>query len=159
MILNTLLKEIFQVPLAIHLGDHTWAFPSGHMMFACTLYLWLAYELKHLWVWALVTFALFLIGIRLCHLNYHNITDVFGALGFSTILLICYHYLLKRLPQLFQVNWLFLGIGSLWLFSIPFLDTTKSFSHSWLALGGLLGVTLGSGLNSISLKDLTTKNA
>ncbi len=43
--LAPLLKSIWQVPLAPGLGDHSWAFPSGHMMTATMFWLYFCREL------------------------------------------------------------------------------------------------------------------
>lgn len=138
LLINEALKYYFSVPLPPHLGPG-WAFPSGHMQAACTLWISLALEARHRWV--MLTSAVILLGIGtgLVYFDYHSIQDVFAGALFAILgLAVFYHcshrYLLKDQ---------FLGylLGSIGLVIIAVVPL--QFLHLWLATGSLFGLSLG----------------
>lgn len=138
MLLNAILKYYFAVPLPPHLQPG-WAFPSGHMQAACVLWLWLCWEIKHLWLNCLALFILTGIGCGLVYFGYHTPFDVVGAIFFSAMILSGYQFILSRLtPPLAILGLVFASMGLGIIYLIPI-----SFNHLWLAFGALLGFSLG----------------
>ena len=95
ILLNIILKNIFQIPLSPALGKEGFAFPSGHMQVATVLYGWLAFNIKNIWVRLSIVIILLGVGFSLVHAGYHNYYDVFGGVFFGTLLIGIYHVLLK----------------------------------------------------------------
>lgn len=93
MLLNIVLKNIFQIPLSPTLGKEGFAFPSGHMQAVTVLYGWLALNIKHVWFRLSVVIILSGVGFSLVYMGYHNYHDVFGGLFFGTLLILLYHVL------------------------------------------------------------------
>jgi hypothetical protein len=85
LFLNKALKAIWQMPLAPHLGNHTWAFPSGHMQAAVTFwgYFSLLTSSRPLRFTLLLLTAV--IGWGLVHAGFHSWIDIGGAVVFGVI--------------------------------------------------------------------------
>ena len=135
MILNTLLKQLFKVPLFPHLGNG-YAFPSGHMHAATAFYGYILYESKNKYVSSLIVVILSLLGWSLIHCNFHDCFDVLGAVGFACLEFTVYHALSSK----FSAK----TVGLLALFSAIFIMAFLNFIHCiqyhvWLAFYGLLG--------------------
>ena len=76
MVLNTLMKQWFAVPLAVSLGKAGYAFPSGHMQFATAFYVWLMFMDISRWLKAAMVLILVLIAPAMIHFGYHNWSDI-----------------------------------------------------------------------------------
>lgn len=96
MLVNVALKSTFQIPLSPSLNVSGFAFPSGHMQFATVFYGWLALQTKHRSLQALAIGILTGVGASLVHFGYHSWFDVFGALFFGGILIVCYQKLIAQ---------------------------------------------------------------
>lgn len=90
---NVALKVTFQIPLTPLLYQEGFAFPSGHMQYAFSLYMWLAIHASKLIIKALATTLLIGIGLGLMYFGYHNIIDVLGAVFFGSLIVILYRAL------------------------------------------------------------------
>ncbi len=99
ILLNIVLKNIFQIPLSPTLGKEGFAFPSGHMQAATVLYGWLALNIKNAWVRLSIVIILLGVGFSLVHAGYHNHYDVLGGVFFGTLLIFFYHFLLLNFPK------------------------------------------------------------
>ena len=97
ILLNIVLKNMFQIPLSPALGKEGFAFPSGHMHVATVLYGWLALNIKNRWFRLCMVIILLGVGFSLVHAGYHNYYDVFGGLFFGTLLVLLYHVLLLKI--------------------------------------------------------------
>jgi len=138
MIASTFLKSLWQVPLPPHLGDG-WAFPSGHMLTAAVLWGWLAWEMKKTWMTMLASVICTLIGISLVGMGYHIPSEVLASVGFAGIIISFYaglHALMGTSPHAIGFGLATLGLVLIW--ALP-----KTFAHTWLALGGLVGFSIG----------------
>ncbi len=138
MILNTLLKQIFKVPLFPHLGNG-YAFPSGHMHAAAAFYGYILYESKNKYVSSLIVTILSLLGWSLVHCNFHDCSHVLGAIGFACIEFAVYHALSSKFSaKTVGLLTLFLAI-----LIMIFLNVIHCIQyHVWLAFYGLLGTEI-----------------
>jgi glycerophosphoryl diester phosphodiesterase len=92
---NSFLKDLFQDPrppldLAIdgRVGD-SFGFPSGHAQIAVAMWLWLAYEIKRGWAWALAIVIAAGVCFSRLYLGVHDVEDVLGGalLGLACIVI------------------------------------------------------------------------
>lgn len=90
MIFNTLLKHIFKIPLFPHLGSG-YAFPSGHMHAAAIFYGYILYKVNSKFAKIILGIILCCLGFSLIHCNFHNLSDIGGAVGFAVAELLIYH--------------------------------------------------------------------
>jgi hypothetical protein len=147
MILNTYLKSIWQIPLPANVGNG-WSFPSGHMASAIVFWGYLALEYKNKTFRAAVVFLLLGVATSLIYFSYHNLIDVLGALFFSSIVLVGYTFCCRSIndEDLFKLFFSLISISGVLIWFLP-----KSFTHVWIALGGL-------SVFSISSMITTTQN-
>lgn len=135
MIINTVLKLLFKVPLMPHLG-HGFAFPSGHMHASCAFYGFLAYEIKKPSVRAVLMLLLALLGSSLIIRHYHDLKDVLGAATFFVTEITLYHQLTRRGGAV--VTMLIAIISAVG--AMIYLKTLGPVPfHVWLAFWGLAG--------------------
>ena len=85
--LNYFLKDFWQDPrpdVAMSLdglvGD-SYGLPSGHAQTAAVLWLWLAYEVRRGWMWALAVFMIAGIAFSRLYLGVHDVEDVTAGLA------------------------------------------------------------------------------
>lgn len=80
MMLNTILKWYFQVPLPEGVNPNTYAFPSGHMHASLVFYGGLLMSYWHTkMLRLLIPLLLVSIGYSLIHMGYHHWLDIYGA--------------------------------------------------------------------------------
>jgi len=116
IIVNTALKGVFQIPLALSVGKIGYAFPSGHMQFAVTLYVWLACNYRS-WALKIITVILLSgIAFGLMLYGYHNIYDVLGGIFSGVLLVYLYSYANIKLGR--NLSWvLFLMVSGVMIFN------------------------------------------
>lgn len=141
MLLGTLLKILFQIPLKPHLGEG-FALPSGHMFVNLSFWGYLAYAFRKRMIWSLLILFVPLYGYALVYLNFHDTIDIIAAIGLGILNILLYIYLIKIIPD--KILGFILSFTGLLLMS--FYD--RSYPHTWMALGGLIGVSSGKLLSS-----------
>lgn len=99
IICNSLLKAVFKVPLAAHLAQEGYAFPSGHMQSSMVLYGYLALNSKNIWYKFFTAVLLGGIGFCLSYFSYHDYFDVFGGILFGALLLVAYNFIAAKYKQ------------------------------------------------------------
>ena len=94
---NSFLKSIWQIPLPETANSTGWAFPSGHMHFACVFWLILAFSLgrKHL---IFITPMLMGLGYALVAKGYHYPVDIFPSAILGAIEAYYAHRYLSKSP-------------------------------------------------------------
>ena len=90
---NSFLKDLFQDPrpdlmfaLDQRVGD-SFGFPSGHAQIAVATWMWIAFELRRRWMWALAAFVAAGVCLSRLYLGVHDVEDVLGGalLGVATM--------------------------------------------------------------------------
>ena len=153
-ILSAYLKSIWQIP---HPNQQIWAFPSGHMMFLTSIWMWLAYEFKNSFLAFLAVILLCLEGYTLIHYNYHNIYDILAGVGFAIMSLPIYFFIFKSNKNATHPTCGILLISTILIYLIPNTNFTPGV---WKNLGALLGIIIGYHYNQkhISLITLSSVN-
>jgi undecaprenyl-diphosphatase len=95
VVFNSLLKNLFKVPLYPHLGTG-YAFPSGHMHVATAFYGYFLYCAQNRLIKSLFIVILGLLGLAMVHHNFHNWFDISGTVIFATVEIVTLHFLQKR---------------------------------------------------------------
>lgn len=139
MIFSKFLKNIWQIPLPLHLVLEGYAFPSGHMQGATVFYGWIMLQCRSIIVTLICSGIMLGVAFGLLHFGYHIPRDIFGALGFALLTIALYHYLLtKFFVNKEEMSGVFLAvIGLLLIFQLP------SIIFLWLAEGALVGFSVG----------------
>jgi hypothetical protein len=132
MIYNTILKNIFQIPLPETCPASGFGFPSGHFHFVSIFYVWIIahYKNTHLRLACLVLMAIY--GTAVVCAGYHYSADVVAALGFATVSVFLY----KKFP----VPPIFAALA---LCVILYMVVGKLESHVYLSLFFLVGLEAG----------------
>ena len=140
-ILARYLKMLFRIPLPASLGIVDYAFPSGHMLIATSLYGFLAYHRHRLDTYASVSVLLLGIALGLIHHGYHNLYDVSAAIAIAVATIT---YLHRPLIRRYNSTLTLLIVGALVLIlTIPHSNPIpqSKTQHIWLHLGFLMGCT------------------
>lgn len=135
IMVNTALKNIFQVSLSPLLGKAGYAFPSGHMQASTVLYGWIAIAFKNTVLRMLIMVLLMGIAISLMYFGYHNLFDIAGAVFFASLLIGFYYLLSSKKPEI--LPWLLISLASLLMVIIHFMPEVKN--PPWLAFYTLIG--------------------
>jgi hypothetical protein len=132
MIYNTILKNIFQMPLPETCPTSGFGFPSGHFHFAAIFYIWVMVHYKNTYVrWAcLALMAIY--GTAVIQAGCHYPIDVISALGFAAVSVFLY----KKFP----VSPIFVALA---LCVILYIVIGKLESHIYLSLFFLIGLESG----------------
>ena len=137
MVINTLLKQLFKVPLFPHLGSG-YAFPSGHMHASAIFYGYLLYKTNNKAVRVALLALLCCLGSSLVYCNFHDWFDVLGAVGFSIAEIFAYHLISKNFgDKTAGAVAIFSAIACMLVLHVIF----KVEWHVWLAFYGLAGMT------------------
>ena len=139
MILSKFLKNIWQIPLPMHLGIKDYAFPSGHMLFTVTFYGWIMLQYGHK-ILAFICLGIMLgVTFGLMHFGYHGLRDIFGGIGFGILTLAIYNYIISKFfadnPE--KIGLLLAPLGLLMIFLMP------PITFLWLPFGALSGFAIG----------------
>ncbi|MEM5775622.1 MAG: phosphatase PAP2 family protein, partial [Anaerolineaceae bacterium] len=62
-----------------YVNEHSFGFPSGHSANAASVWGVLAAQLKKKWIWVLVIFSVFMIGVSRLAMGVHFLVDVLGG--------------------------------------------------------------------------------
>ena len=136
MIFNTLLKQLFKVPLFPHLGSG-YAFPSGHMHAASIFYGYILYKTDKKIIKLLLVILLSCLGSSLIYCNFHDWIDVLGAVCFTIIEIMIYHIIFVNFGnRVVSIISIISAIGIMLILDIIY----KVEFHVWLAFYGLLGM-------------------
>lgn len=148
--LNALFKDIFQdprPPLELRLDDRvgeSFGLPSGHAQMAVVLWLWLAYEMRRLWLW--VVCALICLGVCLSrlYLAAHDIEDVLvGALLGAATLVIAARVQHLGWWREAHVGWHVLGVLAVFGTSLALWPHGEAPDYVPLFAGLLCGAAVG----------------
>lgn len=83
-------------PLDIRLDDlvgASYGLPSGHAQLAVVMWLWLAWEMRRLWVWVLCTLIAVSVMASRMYLGVHDLEDVLGGAALGGISLLVFEAL------------------------------------------------------------------
>lgn len=103
LILNVLLKGIFQVPPSFVGSFSEYAFPSGHMQLSVLFYSFLAVYFPYTIFRCFVGVVLLGIGEALVYFHFHTVIDVLGGLVTALSLLYLYETFIKKLSLEWQL--------------------------------------------------------
>lgn len=136
VIVNVVLKVIFQVPLASHLGEG-YAFPSGHMQSTSVFYLYIMLGLRQRIFTVVISLLLAALAVSLYICNYHNVMDIVFGLLFACMLIWMYHCLSS-----FSDGVRYGAIISASSFLMLYIDCRYPMikPYVWMAYYGLWGV-------------------
>jgi undecaprenyl-diphosphatase len=134
---NIALKISFQVPLSPSLHQVGFAFPSGHMQLATTLYLWFALQVKNKWFRAAILILLIGIGWGTIYFGYHDLFEILGGVFFALLLLFLYCYVDLEWPE--KLPWIVLILATLLLIYINMRTPT---ANAWKGFYGLWGLII-----------------
>ncbi|MBT4964011.1 MAG: phosphatase PAP2 family protein [Francisellaceae bacterium] len=138
MVFNTYLKSIWQIPLPTHIGTG-WSFPSGHMASAIVFWGYLALENKHRIFVGITAVGLIGVALSLIHFGYHTLTDILGAVFFSSITLAMFFHINKKVQDgnLFKVSGILMLLSGFLIYLLP-----NPVPFTWFAFIGLIIITL-----------------
>jgi hypothetical protein len=164
-VFNTLLKNYYAVPLADFIKEPGFAYPSGHMHTATSLYGWALLHSSLLWLRFSLLALIVGTGWGLVHFGYHVPVDVFASVGFVLATFIACKLILNnskfmKTPALFSI--LFMILTFMCLVGIYYQTNTPpgKFYHCSLYAYVSLGFSLSWFISSILLgnqKDIFNK--
>lgn len=153
MIFNTLLKQLFKVPLFPHLGPG-YAFPSGHMHASCAFYGYILYKTRNEYLRIALGALLCCIAFSLIYCRFHDLLDVAGAVGFFAAELLAYHVISHKFDDKVVG---YSAIASALVLMLILNHIYKIEFHVWLAFYGLAGMELALLIKDTPLKTIQRK--
>ncbi|MBA2709171.1 MAG: hypothetical protein H0U57_01060 [Tatlockia sp.] len=133
ILVNTALKITFKVPLSPSIHHVGFAFPSGHMQLATTLYLWFAMRVHNIWFSALIFLLLCGIAWGTIHFGYHNFFEISGGVFFALVTLFFYYFVEIKAPKILAA--IVITLATLLLiyiqFYLPMPNAWKGFYGLW----------------------------
>lgn len=104
MVYNTVLKNIFQIPLPSTCPVPGFGFPSGHMHFASVFYLWLFLHYKHLAVRVFCVSMLVCYAYTIVYLGFHYVYEVCAGCAFALVSVLLYKHLIKSTQGFHRIS-------------------------------------------------------
>lgn len=104
MVYNTVLKNIFQIPLPSTCPVPGFGFPSGHMHFASVFYLWLFLHYKH---WVIRVFCISMLmcyAYTIVYLGFHYVYEVCAGCAFALVSVLLYKHLIKSIRDFHRIS-------------------------------------------------------
>jgi hypothetical protein len=132
MIYNSILKNIFKMPLPETCPASGFGFPSGHFHFVSIFYIWIMAHYKNTYVRWVCLALMTIYGVSIVCAGYHYPIDVIAAPGFAAISVFLY----KKFP----VSPILVALT---LCVILYMVVGKLEPHIYLALFFLIGLECG----------------
>ena len=152
-LLNAFLKDYWMNPrpdIIFRLDAEvaqSFGMPSGHAQVSAVLWFWLAYEVRRLWMWILVSFIMIMICLSRIYLGVHDLEDIIVGLALAALSLLVLKFMLypplDRLKPSLQkfrqlhVRWHLLMILMLMLF-LSFIWPSSTNSYETLLVCALM---------------------
>ncbi len=138
---NTLLKNIFQLPLPDTCHSQGFGFPSGHMHFAGIFYFWTFMHIRMVVIRVSLMLMAGFYGYLLIKLGYHYVIDVVGAWVFGILSSYCYRILIIKRPDMLKNLKLSLFIAYTMFVTLYFIGAMQT--HVVMFLSVMIGFCLG----------------
>ncbi len=142
MIYNTVLKNLFQMPLPATCPSNGFGFPSGHMHFCGAFYIWIMFHIKNIYIRTLSLIIIICFGIAVVKLGYHYYSDVYGAVGFAVVSSFLYSKLTQTVINPLKISLITIIIG-ITLACITNIQIGYFRPHMYIALYFIIGFSLG----------------
>lgn len=142
MIYNTILKDIFKLPLPETCPSKGFGFPSGHMNFNAVFYFWLIMINRNAIVRAGLLLMLAIIGWGMVYSGFHYARDVILTPFFALAVIFLYKLYIKNLEK--EKEFSIILMISMSLIALAFKMKGNIEFHMIIAYGIILG--FGSGI-------------
>lgn len=141
MLYNSILKEIFKLPLPETCKANCYSFPSGHMNFQSIFYIWMIIKNRNSLFRMILLIFWIITGAAMVFAGYHFARDVIITPIFSLMFILLFKCITERLNNENALNSIFL-IAAL-VFSIINCMISKKFQyHVSLSLQSIYGLLL-----------------
>lgn len=141
MLYNSILKELFKLPLPVTYHANCYGFPSGHMNFQSVFYIWMIIENKNN-IFRLLLFVLWILtGVAMVFAGYHFARDVIITPIFSLACILISKYIIKKSNSKNNTELIFIIIAFVFTI-INYLIANKMQYHVSLALQSVYGLAL-----------------
>ncbi|MDR1034575.1 MAG: phosphatase PAP2 family protein [Holosporales bacterium] len=153
IIFNTLLKNLFKIPLFPNLGPG-YAFPSGHMHVATIFYGYFFYRAQNYTEKVIFATILGCIASAIVYCHFHDWYDIAGAIAFAFSEIAIYHILRKKYKTMPTPAIFILPVITAF-YTLQLIYGAKDYN--WMALYIFSGITVGRELCWISLTKWSQK--
>lgn len=156
MLYNSILKEIFKLPLPETCKANCYSFPSGHMNFQSVFYIWMILKNKNS-LFRFLLFAFWVItGSAMVIAGYHFARDVIITPIFSLAFILIFKYVSERINDEDNLSSIFLITA--FIFSIINCVISKKFQyHVSLSLQSIYSIILFTSILSKRKTNLVLK--
>ncbi|MDR1476368.1 MAG: hypothetical protein LBI20_03585 [Holosporales bacterium] len=140
IVFNTLLKNVFKVPLFPHLGSG-YAFPSGHMHASAIFYGYFVYKTPSHIARGVLIAILGCIGAAIVYRHFHDWYDIFGAIAFASAEIAIYHFLqTKYAPRYITIMSILSLIIIFYTLQLFYISEAHVWSAFYIFVGFLIGM-------------------
>lgn len=140
VIYNTVLKNIFKLPLPQTCPSTGYGFPSGHTHFVAIFYIWVMYHYFNRRVLVVICAILLLLtGWLIVCCGYHYPIDVVSAIGFATISVFLYAKFIEKTKGSLQLISIYTVLIALIMCVILKIIAGNIAQHVCVAMYSLIG--------------------
>ena len=150
-VLNTILKELWQVPLDPSIRKMWWGFPSGHMQNAAIFYLGTAIYLARYFGAFIALVILYGMSQAYIYYKFHDEPEMFAAFFIAIVLLVitkAIYELQLRYKFLLFIYGIFITISSAFIIFFGLKQEITFYSWLFITLAMGFGITLTMALQS-----------
>lgn len=104
MIYNTILKNIFQIPLPATCPTTGYGFPSGHSHFVSIFYIWLILHYKNNILRTVCLLMMICFYCTMVYLGYHRILEVCAAGVFALVSVVLYNRFVTSSDDFYRIS-------------------------------------------------------
>jgi xanthosine utilization system XapX-like protein len=115
MIYNTILKNIFQLPLPETCPSDNFGFPSGHSHFASVFYIWCIIHYRNSLIRAACSIAIILQWYALVYLGFHYFVDTWAATLFGVGSVVLYKFFVIKSGHFHKISLFTIILSILWV--------------------------------------------
>lgn len=157
MLYNSILKELFKLPLPETCKANCYSFPSGHMNFQSIFYIWMIIKNRNNLFRMILLIFWIITGAAMVFAGYHFARDVIITPIFSLMFILLFKCITERLNNENALNSIFL-IAAIIFSIINYMISKKFQYHVSLSLQSIYGLVLFSVLLSKRKMDRILKS-
>jgi|GEM_PF-1140393 len=132
IILNTYLKDLFQIPLNPDVFTTPgWAFPSGHTQALANVLIYICWHYRNVWLWLASLICFTVSTCSIVHFGYHNWIDILGGLAVAAFVVSSFILVRRSFPLPPYIWGGILTVATVLLSTFVIAQGELEYRHVW----------------------------